>query len=45
MVGEYFNGLLDLVVDGGRAPGVLPSTIVDVSAGGAVVLRTGAAPL
>jgi tRNA A37 threonylcarbamoyladenosine synthetase subunit TsaC/SUA5/YrdC len=45
MVEDYFNGLLDLVVDGGRAPGGLPSTIIDVSAGGAVVLRPGAVTL
>jgi len=45
MVEDYFNGLLDLVVDGGRAPGGLPSTIADVSAGGAVVLRPGAVTL
>ncbi len=28
---EYFDGLLDLVIDGGKTPGGLPSTIVDAT--------------
>lgn len=42
MVIGYFNGLVDLVIDGGRTPGGLPSTIVDVTREPARILREGA---
>lgn len=38
---RYFNGDIDLLIDGGRTPGGLPSTIVDVSDGGVEVVREG----
>jgi L-threonylcarbamoyladenylate synthase len=37
----YFDGNIDLLVDGGMTPGGLPSTIIDVSGGGAEVVREG----
>ncbi len=40
-VSAYFDGSLDLIVDGGKTPGGLPSTIVDVSGGGAEMVREG----
>lgn len=45
MVADYFDGHLDLIVDGGKTAGGFPSTIADVSAGGAMVLRQGAVTL
>jgi L-threonylcarbamoyladenylate synthase len=38
---EYFNGDIDLLVDGGRTPGGLPSTIADVSDSVIEVVREG----
>ena len=38
----YFGNKLDLIVDGGRTAGKLPSTIVEVRGGKPVVLREGA---
>jgi L-threonylcarbamoyladenylate synthase len=35
---------IDLVLDGGRTPGGLPSTVVEVGAGGPRLLRAGAVP-
>jgi L-threonylcarbamoyladenylate synthase len=35
---------IDLVLDGGKTPGGLPSTVVDVGAGGPRLLRAGAVP-
>jgi L-threonylcarbamoyladenylate synthase len=46
-VGDLDPGLLariDLVLDGGRTPGGLPSTVVDVSGEGARLVRAGAIP-
>lgn len=40
-VSAYFDGNLDLIVDGGKTPGGLPSTIVDVSGGSAEIVREG----
>jgi len=42
MVIHYFGKRIDLVIDGGRTPGGLPSTIVDVSGGKVVMVREGA---
>jgi L-threonylcarbamoyladenylate synthase len=39
---EYFNAKIDLLIDGGRAPGGSPSTIVDVTGHPIRVLREGA---
>ncbi len=35
---------VDLIIDGGRCPGGLESTVVDVTGGGPVILRQGAVP-
>jgi len=40
----YFNGSLDVLIDGGTLTGRLGSTVVDVSDGKAVVLREGEIP-
>jgi len=39
---SVFEGLVDLIVDGGRCPGGLPSTVLDLSAGPPRILREGA---
>lgn len=39
---SYFGSGLDLIIDGGKTQGKLPSTIVDVSSGAAKVVRQGA---
>lgn len=41
---EYFNGSIDLLIDGGRLPGRLGSTIVDVTKKGIKVIREGEVP-
>jgi L-threonylcarbamoyladenylate synthase len=41
---EEFEGKIDLIVDGGPAPGGKPSTVVDISSGGLSILREGAIP-
>ncbi len=41
-VTRYFDRRLDLVIDGGRTPGGLPSTIVDVTGERPKLLREGA---
>ena len=41
MVSQYFGDELDLVIDGGKTPGGLPSTIVDVSGDKAKIAREG----
>src|SRR3990172_582342 len=41
---EAIGGMVDLVLDGGRAEGGDPSTVVDVSADGPKVIREGAIP-
>ena len=43
-VTDAFQGKVDLIVDGGRAPGGLPSTIIDLTAGRPRILREGAIP-
>jgi len=40
-VKEYFGDAIDLIIDGGRSPGGLPSTIVDVTVDPPVILRKG----
>lgn len=42
---KYFNDRIELIVDGGRTPGGLPSTIVDVTGEKIKVLREGAIEL
>jgi len=39
---HYFNGAIDLIVDGGQTSGRLPSTIIDVTASQLKILRHGA---
>lgn len=39
---RYFRNAIDLLVDGGSAPGILPSTIVDVTEEKVKILREGA---
>ncbi len=41
---EYFNGSIDILMDGGTLAGRLGSTIVDVSVDGARVIREGEIP-
>ena len=41
---EEFEGKIDLIVDGGPAPGGKPSTVVDISSDGLSILREGAIP-
>jgi len=38
---KYFNGTLDLIIDGGKTPGGSPSTIVDVTGETVRILREG----
>jgi len=38
---KYFSDTIDLIVDGGKTPGGLPSTIVDVTGETARILREG----
>jgi len=41
---DYFRGEIDAVIDGGRSPHEMPSTILDVSEGKLVIIREGAMP-
>jgi len=41
---RQFRGKVGLIVDGGKTPGGLPSTIVDLSASPPLVVRAGAVP-
>ncbi len=43
-VARAFEGRLDLLVDGGRTPGRLPSTLIDATVDPPVLLRRGAYP-
>jgi L-threonylcarbamoyladenylate synthase len=43
-VEAQLGGEVDIVVDGGRCPGGLESTVVDVTSGEPVILRRGAVP-
>ncbi len=40
-----FSGKINLIVDGGLTPGILPSTVVDISTGTVKILREGALPV
>ncbi len=42
---QLFSGRVDLIVDGGRTPGRLPSTVLDLTSGKARLVRQGAFPL
>ena len=39
---EYFGGHIDLLIDGGKTPGGLPSTVADATGKKAKILRQGA---
>ncbi len=39
-----FQGIVDLIIDGGRTPGGLPSTVVDLTGARPLILRAGAVP-
>lgn len=41
---EVFDGKVDLIVDGGKTPGGLPSTVVDLTSIKPQILREGAIP-
>jgi L-threonylcarbamoyladenylate synthase len=43
-VARVFEGRVDLLVDGGRTPGRLPSTLIDATVDPPVLLRRGAYP-
>jgi L-threonylcarbamoyladenylate synthase len=42
MIADYFTDNLDLIIDGGDSPMVVPSTLVDVTENTALILREGA---
>lgn len=41
---DIFSGKVDLIVDGGKTEGILPSTVVDLSSSRPKILREGAVP-
>jgi len=41
--GSFF-GLVDLIVDGGKTRGALPSTVIDLTSAKPVILREGVVP-
>jgi L-threonylcarbamoyladenylate synthase len=41
---EVFDHKVDLILDGGKAPGLRPSTVLDLTSGKAVLVREGAIP-
>lgn len=41
---DIFSGKVDLIVDGGKTGGILPSTVVDLSSSRPKILREGAVP-
>jgi len=41
---QIFCHKVDLIVDGGQTPGSLPSTVVDLTSGEAILIREGAIP-
>jgi L-threonylcarbamoyladenylate synthase len=41
---DSFYGSVDLIVDGGKTKGALPSTVVDLTSARPVILREGAVP-
>lgn len=44
-VREDFFGKIELILDGGRTPGLRPSTVIDISTGKAKILREGILPV
>ena len=42
---QVFQGEVDIIIDGGRTPGGLPSTILDLSRENPKILREGAVPI
>ncbi len=38
---DQLEGRIDLVIDGGRTPGSVPSTVIDVTSGAPKILRAG----
>ncbi len=40
-----FSGKVDLIVDGGKCPGLLPSTVIDLTQPRPMILREGAVPV
>ncbi|MBI5826305.1 MAG: Sua5/YciO/YrdC/YwlC family protein [Deltaproteobacteria bacterium] len=42
---DYFNGRIEVLIDGGALPGKTGSTVVDVTSGRVVVIREGEIPL
>lgn len=42
---RLFSGRVELIVDGGKTPGRLPSTVLDLTSGKARLVREGAFPL
>lgn len=44
-VKELFQGAVDLIVDGGKTKGLLPSTVVDLSKDDPLLVREGAIPI
>lgn len=43
-VKDIFYGKVDLIVDGGKTKGILPSTVIDLTSEKPVILREGAVP-
>ena len=43
-VANYLEGRIDLILDGGRCPGGIPSTVVDLTTTPPVIVRPGAIP-
>jgi len=43
-VKKYFGDRIDLIIDGGKTPGGLPSTIADITGNDVKILREGAIP-
>ncbi len=43
-VKDIFYGKVDLIVDGGKTKGILPSTVIDLTSEEPVILREGAVP-
>jgi L-threonylcarbamoyladenylate synthase len=41
---DIFSGKVDLIIDGGKTGGILPSTVVDLSSSRPKILREGAVP-
>ncbi len=44
IIRDFFSGLVDLIVDGGKTRGTLPSTMIDLTSAKPVILREGAVP-